>query len=247
MCKSHQKQKKTLNTFNKYSTPVNLINYKKARAKARQIINTAKRESWRKFVITLNRFTPLGNIFKKIKKIDNKSYAKTRIAIKLNNQTITNPIEVAENLGQHFSTVSSNSNYTAKFIQYKNEKESEPIDFDTQNNQAINEPFNLKEFKNVLNPSKNSSPGEDHIPYEFYKRLPNSEKQKLVDFCNYLWTNHLFPDQWKNAHIIPIPKPGKPPNFPNSFRPISLTITLCKLMEKMTKQRLMNFLKLKIQ
>ena len=98
------------------------------------------------FVNTLNRFTPLGKIFKKMKKIDNKSYAKTKIAIKQDNQTITNPIEVAENLGQHFSTVSSNSNYTADFIQYKNEKESEPIDFDTHNNQEINEPFNLKEF-----------------------------------------------------------------------------------------------------
>ena len=68
------------------------------------------------------------------------------------------------------------------------------------------------------------------------------QRNKLVDFCNYLWIEHVFPDQWKNAHIIPIPKPGKPPSLPSSYRPISLTITLCKLMEKMIKNRLMQHL-----
>ncbi|CAL4065717.1 unnamed protein product, partial [Meganyctiphanes norvegica] len=59
---------------------------------------------------------------------------------------------------------------------------------------------------------------------------------------NFLWSNHIFPDQWRNAHVIPIPKPNKPPTNINSYRPISLTITLCKLMEKMVKNRLMHFL-----
>ena len=235
-------RRKALKTFNKYSTPTNLINFKKARAKARLVINTSKRDSWRRFVTTINRFTPLTTVWKRIKKIDNKSYSNNKIVLKQNNQSITNPVEIVENLCQHFSTVSSTNNYTAEFIIYKNEQELEPIDFNIQNNQPINNPFDISEFEKILDPSKNSAPGEDQIPYEFYKRLPRSEKQKIVDFYNYLWTDHVFPDQWKNAHIIPIPKPGKPPNLPNSFRPISLTITLCKLMEKMIKNRLMNLL-----
>ena len=72
--------------------------------------------------------------------------------------------------------------------------------------------------------------------------MPITEKQKLLDFINFLWLNHTFPDQWRNAHTIPILKPGKTPTDTNSYRPISLTITLCKIMEKMIKVRLMHFL-----
>ena len=97
----------------------------------------------------------------------------------------------------------------------------------------------------MLEPSENSTPGEDEIPYEFYKRIPINEKQKLLAFINFLWSSQSFPDQWRNAHIIPIHKPNKPPTLPSSYRPISLTITLCKLMEKMAKNRLMNFLEIK--
>ena len=69
----------------------NLINFKKARAKARLIINTSKRESWCRFVSTINRFTPLSTVWKKIKKIDNKSYNNSKITLKLNGQTISHP------------------------------------------------------------------------------------------------------------------------------------------------------------
>ena len=154
-------RRKALKTFNKYSTPTNLINFKKARAKARLVINTSKRDSWRRFVTTINRFTPLTTVWKRIKKIDNKSYSNNKIVLKQNNQSITNPVEIVENLCQHFSTVSSTNNYTAEFIIYKNEQELEPIDFNIQNNQPINNPFDISEFEKILDPSKNSAPGED--------------------------------------------------------------------------------------
>ena len=102
----------------------------------------------------------------------------------------------------------------------------------------------MLEFENIFHTCKNSASGEDTIPYEFYQRLPGVEKLKLVKFFNFLWENHKFPDQWRNAYAIPIPKPNKPPTSTNSYRPISLTITLCKLMEKMVKNRLMKFLQI---
>ncbi|CAL4186113.1 unnamed protein product, partial [Meganyctiphanes norvegica] len=157
-------------------------------------------------------------------------------------ETISNPTEINESLGSHFANISSSENYTQEFKLYKTTKETTQIQFDTPNTQPLNEPFKLTEFENILHPSKNSAPGEDTIPYELYKHLPDTEKQKLVNFFNFLWSNHIFPDQWRNAHVIPIPKPNKPPTNINSYRPISLTITLCKLMEKMVKNRLMHFL-----
>jgi hypothetical protein len=41
-----------------------------------------------------------------------------------------------------------------------------------------------------------------------------------------------FPNPWKEAKIITLPKPGKNPNFPQNLRPISLLSTSGKLFEK---------------
>jgi hypothetical protein len=42
-----------------------------------------------------------------------------------------------------------------------------------------------------------------------------------------------FPAQWKDAQIILISKPGKPPNELTSYRPISLLIIVFKVFEKL--------------
>ena len=50
-------------------------------------------------------------------------------------------------------------------------------------------------------------------------------------------------DSWHEATIIPLLKLNKPKNDPASYRPISLTSTVTKLMQKMIKPRLCNYLK----
>jgi hypothetical protein len=51
----------------------------------------------------------------------------------------------------------------------------------------------------------------------------------LFNHC--LWLPH-FPNPWKEAKIITLPKPGKDPKFPQNLRPISLLPTTGKLFEK---------------
>jgi hypothetical protein len=41
-----------------------------------------------------------------------------------------------------------------------------------------------------------------------------------------------FPNPWKEAKTITLPKPGKDPKFPQNLRPISLLPTTGKLFEK---------------
>ena len=103
-------------------------------------------------------------------------------------------------------------------------------------------PIQIEEFHQAVCNSNESSPGEDTLPYEIFKQLPNSEKQKIVNYFNYLFLNNLFPDQWKITHIVPINKPNHPPHLPTSYRPISLTNTLCKILERILSNRLMQHL-----
>ena len=47
-----------------------------------------------------------------------------------------------------------------------------------------------------------------------------------------------MPSQWKKAIIVPILKKDKPPNEISSYRPISLTSVVAKVMERMVSRRL---------
>lgn len=55
---------------------------------------------------------------------------------------------------------------------------------------------------------------------------------------NLIWQGNVFPSEWEKAIIVPIPKPGKDHTRPENYRPIALTSTLCKLMEKILNKRL---------
>jgi len=50
---------------------------------------------------------------------------------------------------------------------------------------------------------------------------------------------HHFPSQWKCAVITMIPKPGKPENLVQSYRPISLLPTFSKIFERIFLSRIM--------
>ena len=74
------------------------------------------------------------------------------------------------------------------------------------------------------------------------KHLPDTSLETLLNIFNYIWTTGKFPEDWTLATIIPIPKPGKDPAEPNSYRPIALTSCLCKTLERMINKRLTWFL-----
>jgi hypothetical protein len=44
---------------------------------------------------------------------------------------------------------------------------------------------------------------------------------------NHLWINNKIPDEWTEAIIIPILKPGKDAKEAENYRPISLTSSIC--------------------
>ena len=48
----------------------------------------------------------------------------------------------------------------------------------------------------------------------------------------------FFPEIWRLATIIPIPKPGKDHAEPTNYRPLALTICLCKTLERIINKRL---------
>ena len=74
----------------------------------------------------------------------------------------------------------------------------------------------IKSMKN------NKAAGDDEIVNNFLKNLPDHKQIELLSLINKSWRTSEIPSNWKNALIMPIPKPGKDLSKPTSYRPISL-------------------------
>ena len=70
------------------------------------------------------------------------------------------------------------------------------------------------------------------------KQLPPSSKAELLNLINLSWVVGELPTDWKIATIIPIKKPHKDKTNPSSYRPVSLTSAIYKIMETMIAFRL---------
>lgn len=78
--------------------------------------------------------------------------------------------------------------------------------------------------------------------YVMLKHISDEALTKLLMLFNKVWKVGRLPRRWKEALIIPITKPGKDHSDPGNYRPIALTSNMCKLMERMVNERLVQFL-----
>ena len=112
-------------------------------------------------------------------------------------------------------------------------KEKRRLDFSSKNEEEYNLPFSMTELRQSLQKANNSATGLDQVHYQLLTHLPNSALPILLKVFNHVWESGCFPPSWREAIVIPIPKPGKDHSDPGNFRPIALTSCLCKMMERM--------------
>ena len=122
------------------------------------------------------------------------------------------------------------------------EKERENLSFQSRNNEKYNLPFKLSELKNSLDKSNDTTSGPDDIYNQILKHLPSDALEPLLNIMNEIWRTGQFPEDWRKAVIIPIPKPGKNKTEATNYRPIASTSCICKTMEIMINDRLVWFL-----
>ena len=102
----------------------------------------------------------------------------------------------------------------------------------------------LNELKKIINklPNKKSS-GYDNLDNCLLKELSPCFLNELVYLFNKSLQDGIFPTAMKMAEVIPLYK-GKERFLSNNYRPISLLITLSKLLEKLVYKRTYEFLNL---
>ncbi|KAM7314374.1 hypothetical protein ISCGN_004158 [Ixodes scapularis] len=103
----------------------------------------------------------------------------------------------------------------------------------------LDAPFTAPELQSALRKCrKKTAAGPDEIPYQALTNLTNDALEALLTWFNSIWDSGDVPEEWKVATVVPLLKPGKPPDKAESYRPISLTSCISKLFERLVQGRL---------
>ena len=82
------------------------------------------------------------------------------------------------------------------------------------------------------------SPGEYQIHEEFLKHAGKEARTSIRAWFQNIWETGIVPSLWKKTIVVPVLKTGKDPKSTASYRPISLTSTMGKSMERIINTRL---------
>ena len=87
----------------------------------------------------------------------------------------------------------------------------------------------------------NKSPGEDGIPPKLLMETVQQISIPLAIVFNLSLKEGVVPFEWKEANIIPLFIKGSR-NKSENYRPVSLTSVFCKLLERLKKDHMVDFL-----
>ncbi|KAH8616300.1 putative Reverse transcriptase (RNA dependent DNA polymerase) [Trypanosoma vivax] len=82
-----------------------------------------------------------------------------------------------------------------------------------------------------------TAPGNDEIHCEELKQLGRVSRRCILCLFNYNLCAGQVPAKWRTSNTVPVLKPNTPANSMTSFRPVTLTSTLCKLMARIVARR----------
>ena len=163
--------------------------------------------------------------------------------LKINNETITTPQEKANAFRNHYNDIFTNTE-THRNPTFAHKIKHETPDFTNtttqrQNQDTLSQNITYAELqKHLKTTKKNSAPGPDIITYKSIQNFPTIAFNILINIYNSILETAYFPTAFKKSTISVIPKPNKDPTKLQSYRPITLSSTIGKLLEKIIASRL---------
>ena len=156
----------------------------------------------------------------------------------LDEQSVTDPQEIADALNDHFCTIGER--LSDKLPDYGNEYQKY-ITYNIRDSFAILPVDDNDILREIRNLSPNKAPGSDNIGSKLLKLDPLSFCYPLRKIFNKSIEMGKYPDGMKLAKVVPIFKKG-PMYISDNYRPISLLSVFNKIFEKILHRNLMKFL-----
>ena len=95
--------------------------------------------------------------------------------------------------------------------------------------------------KKIKKMKYNKSPGVDGIPPKLLKEIVEQISTPLAKCFNLSLEEGIVPSEWREANITPLFKKGSR-NKPENYSPASLTSVVCKLLETLIGDHMVEFL-----
>ena len=156
---------------------------------------------------------------------------------KVDNQEITDPVDIANRFCRYFSSIGPNLakeiHSSVSHRRFLSGHFCQSVFFDPVT------PNELSEISNAFRPGK--AAGHDRIPISIIKKSIQIIADPLAHIINLSISHGIVPDQMKIARVIPLFKAGDRSLFTN-YRPISILPSFSKFLEKVVYNRLYNYL-----
>ncbi|KAJ9436646.1 putative RNA-directed DNA polymerase from transposon X-element [Diplonema papillatum] len=216
--------------------------YTEAKQAFTKAATEAKADYWDRLVSTIDHRTDLGLMFRLVRQLDGKKSKHTLPPLKHEGVAITDSKEKANVLVRHLATVCKKSgrSVTGPDLTQGANRSAETTDGAQLGAQSeADTPITLQEVNRAIEKlKKKTSLDPEGLCHMAYKHLGEGMRLRVLDLCNASWNNASVPSQWRQAHVTPLPKPGKDRSEPSGYRPISLTSIASKIMETIIKDRL---------
>jgi hypothetical protein len=141
--------------------------------------------------------------------------------------------DIAETLNNFFGSVFTADDGSAPKMDDNVNPSSAVID------SVVFTPMIVNKALKKLKPS--TSTGPDGLPNILLRNCCDSLAMPLCHIFDISFKDSKLPSSWKVASVLPIHKKGSTSD-PNNYRPISLTATCCRVMERILNENLLNYL-----
>ncbi len=222
----------------KYSTKDNIEKWKKYRNVLNKVIKDTQRDYYKNKIKQYNNnciglWKTLGSI------ICNKKRETHINKLKINNQIINDPAQIANTMNNYFTNIGPE---LAK--KFQNNTDNNFMNFMGESKKQSMYMFktNPNEIYNLINKLKNKkSSGFDDFSPKFLKLCAPYISTPLANIFNASISKGIYPDLLKTARVTPIYKKGAKSD-PGNYRPISVLSQVNKVFEKILHKRLFKYL-----
>ncbi|XP_034936031.1 uncharacterized protein [Chelonus insularis] len=198
-----------------YPSEENFLKYKQAEARAKSGIRKIKKDYFRSFLNSINKFTSPSYIWKKLKALKkgwNSSHCSNEFSE-----------EVVERVKVGIDSLCPS--WVAR---------GDPMLENVEGDVFLDLPITVEELEVAIENSRTkSSPGLDGIDYLLIQSFPKEVRGALLELYNSIFASGIFPNEWRQYSIFFIPK-----SQGNAVRPISLAPCLLKILEKILNLRI---------
>ena len=146
---------------------------------------------------------------------------------------ISDGFQMAEVLNEYFSSVFTTEDISSLPVPFTK--------FEGNKSENLGQLFVTPEIiaKKIKKVKDNKSPGVDGIPPKLLKEIVEQISTPLAKLFNLSLEEGIVPSEWKEANITPLFKKG---SRNKNYRPVSLTSIVCKLLETLIRDHMVEFL-----